>query len=167
MTADEARNCQLKLLSCEAEIGRGDRSKSIGYLGVRPWLSLHGAEEGLRCEDTKGRRNGRHKRAASTLGAYRCVRDAGFAVGGVILGAATDHAGGAPWAAPALASAALVGAAALFAARYREPAEGGGAAPLADADAARDSNRKAAGGEGQLQLSTRPEPAAARGESPG
>ena len=69
VTADEARNCQLKLLSCEAEMGRGDRSKGIGYLGVRPWLSLHGAEEGLRCEHTKGRRNGRHKRAASTLGA--------------------------------------------------------------------------------------------------
>eukprot|EP00964_Phaeocystis_antarctica_P022462 scaffold12461_cov67-Phaeocystis_antarctica.AAC.5 len=80
VTADEARNCQLKLLNGEAQVGRGDRSKGIGYLGIRPRLSLHGTEEGLRCEHTKGRRNGRQKRAASTLGAQQVGYHTGASV---------------------------------------------------------------------------------------
>ena len=51
---------------------------------------------------------------ASTLGAYRFWRDAGYAVGGILLGATSDRTGS-PSAAPLLAAAALLFAAILFA----------------------------------------------------
>ena len=51
---------------------------------------------------------------ASTLGAYRFWRDAGYAVGGVLLGATSDGTGS-PTAAPLLAAAALLLASIAFA----------------------------------------------------
>ena len=51
---------------------------------------------------------------ACALGAYRFWRDLGYAVGAVLLGRSTDSAGS-PWAAPLLAAAALLLAAAVFA----------------------------------------------------
>ena len=39
------------------------------------------------------------------FGAVRCVRDLGYAVGGLLLGGAVDAAGGAGWTAPTLGAA--------------------------------------------------------------
>ncbi|EOD19286.1 hypothetical protein EMIHUDRAFT_243014 [Emiliania huxleyi CCMP1516] len=52
-------------------------------------------------------------RSSSAIGAVRCVRDLGYAVGGVALGAVSDLSGR-PWAAPALGAVAAAVAAALF-----------------------------------------------------
>jgi MFS family permease len=52
---------------------------------------------------------------ASALGAYRFWRDAGYAVGGLVLGSITDVAQGAPWVAPLLAAGVVLGTALVFA----------------------------------------------------
>lgn len=57
---------------------------------------------------------------ASALGAYRFWRDLGYAVGGLLLGSATDSLGG-PVAAPLLAALALLLAALVFARAYTTP----------------------------------------------
>ena len=52
---------------------------------------------------------------ASALGAYRFWRDAGYAVGGLVLGSITDVAQGVPWVAPLLAAGVVLGTALVFA----------------------------------------------------
>ena len=54
-------------------------------------------------------------RRSSVVGAVRCVRDLGYAVGGLLLGGAVDAAGGAGWTAPTLGAAVCALAAAAFA----------------------------------------------------
>ena len=55
---------------------------------------------------------------ASALGAYRFWRDAGYAIGAIILGGSADSVGGSLWLAPLLAAAALLIAAGIFAKVY-------------------------------------------------
>ncbi len=55
---------------------------------------------------------------AASLGAYRFWRDAGYAVGGLLLSTSLDEAGGRAWVAPVVASVAVLGVALSFAASY-------------------------------------------------
>ena len=76
---------------------------------------------------------------ASSLGAYRFWRDAGYAVGALLLGSMTDSAG-MLWVAPLLAAAALLVAAAIFASVFGHgdatSSQGTTAGGLARADSA-------------------------------
>lgn len=58
---------------------------------------------------------------ASALGAYRFWRDAGYAVGGMLLGSIADASATRPWATPLVATLALVLTAGLFFATFEEP----------------------------------------------
>ena len=62
-------------------------------------------------------------RRATALSAYRFWRDLGFAAGAILLGHASDSAGGALWVAPCLAAVLLLVAAAVFASVYRRVGE--------------------------------------------
>ena len=102
-------------------------------------------------------------RSSSAIGAVRCVRDLGYAIGGVALGAVSDLSGR-PWAAPALGAVAAAVAAALFeGARGRaiaaEKAAGGfGATGLRVGGAApsrREARGRCASGSGGGDVSLR------------